>query len=249
MIDPNRYRIRGYEEYRERAKDSTLSLNEKCATADAFRSGYNEQILGDIIDKMPAFGKPGVSLCDIGAGCSELAQLIVERTSRNRQSLTVIDSPEMMELLPDDPHLTKVEGPFPQCLGDGGRPLGPFDAILCYGVVGAVFEEANLFAFVDAAAALLADHGQLLLGDIPNASMRKRFMASPAGAEYHKIYYAHLPRPEIVFNTPTPGEIDDGVILGLVARLRGAGFNAFVMPQAAGLPMANRREDILITRC
>lgn len=42
--------------------------------------------------------------------------------------------------------------------------------------------------------------------------------------------------------------IDDAVVLSLVSRSRAAGFNAFVVPQAANLPMANRREDILILR-
>jgi hypothetical protein len=45
-----------------------------------------------------------------------------------------------------------------------------------------------------------------------------------------------------------PGQLDDGVILGLIARMRNAGFNAFVLPQRADLPMATRREDILIVR-
>lgn len=45
-----------------------------------------------------------------------------------------------------------------------------------------------------------------------------------------------------------PGEIDDGVILGLFARMRGAGLSAFVVPQAPDLPTGNRREDILIVR-
>jgi hypothetical protein len=249
MIEPAKYRIGGYEDFRERAQDNSLTLNEKCGFAEEFRAGYERQILCDISGKLTLLQKPGARICDIGAGCSELSHLIIETTGRNGQSLTVIDCLEMLHLLPPRPHLIKIEGPFPDCLRANGPAIGPFDAILAYSVAGFAFEEGNLFAFVDAAAALLADQGQLLLGDIANASMRKRFMASPAGAEYHKLYYAHLPQPEVVFDAPSPGEIDDGVILSLVARLRGAGFNAFVMPQAAGLPMANRREDILITKC
>jgi len=45
-----------------------------------------------------------------------------------------------------------------------------------------------------------------------------------------------------------PAQIDDGVILGLIARMRAAGLHAFVLPQGPGLPMATRREDILIMR-
>lgn len=249
MIEPKKYRVKGYEEFRKRAIDDSLSLNEKCGIAEEFRSGYEPQILDDIRSKLTRLKEPGARICDIGAGCSELSRLIIEASGRDGQSLTAIDCPEMLELLPSAPHLSKIEGPFPDCLGAGGRVIGPFDAILAYGVASVVYEEGNLFAFVDAAVQLLAEHGQLLLGDIPNASMRKRFMASAAGKLYHREYYAHLPEPQVVFNKLEPGQIDDGVILGLIARMRGAGLNAFVVPEAPGLPMANRREDILITKC
>jgi hypothetical protein len=52
----------------------------------------------------------------------------------------------------------------------------------------------------------------------------------------------------IIFNSLESGQIDDGVILGLVARMRAAGLHAFVLPQGPDLPMATRREDILIMR-
>ena len=249
MIDPKKYRVKSYTDFQQRAKDNSLSLNEKCGIAEEFRAGYEPQILADICSKLTLLSKPGARICDIGAGCTPLSRMIIERTERNGQSLTVIDSPEMLELLPSSAHLRKVAGPFPECLAAGGVGIGPFDAILAYGVASVVFEEANLFAFVDAAVQLLAEPGQLLLGDIPNASMRKRFMASAAGKRYHKQVYAHLPEPEVVFNALEPGQIDDGVVLGLIARMRSAGFNAFVVPEAPGLPMANRREDILITKC
>jgi len=37
-------------------------------------------------------------------------------------------------------------------------------------------------------------------------------------------------------------------VLAVLAHARAAGMHAFVVPQASGLPMANRREDILIGR-
>jgi hypothetical protein len=43
-------------------------------------------------------------------------------------------------------------------------------------------------------------------------------------------------------------QIDDAVVFALVQRARAAGFDAYVLPQDASLPMANRREDILIVR-
>jgi cyclopropane fatty-acyl-phospholipid synthase-like methyltransferase len=187
-------------------------------------------------------------MLDIGPGCGELALHIVDATDREGQLLTVIDSPEMLSQLPERTHLTKLEGPFPACLQTLARPLGPFDAILVYSVAHHVFLEASLFGFVDAAVQLLGDQGRLLVGDIPNATMRKRFMASPAGKAYHAAHYAHLPEPKTQMNTLDPGEIDDGVVLGLLARMRAAGLHAFAVPQPPELPMANRREDILIVR-
>lgn len=248
MLDPELYKVHGYAAFRERARDSSLSLNEKCGFAEVFRSGQSPDILADIYSKLTLLANPSARICDIGAGCSELSQHIVAMTAKKRQLLTVIDSPEMLALLPSSPHLTKIEGPFPDCISAGGEAVGPFDAILAYSVANIVFEESNLLVFVDAAVQLLAARGQLLLGDIPNASMRKRFMASAAGKAYHKVHYSHLPEPNVAFNTLSPGEIDDGVILGVVVRMRMAGFHAFVVPQAPDLPMATRREDILIIR-
>jgi hypothetical protein len=236
-----------YDEFRERAKNDAFSLNEKCGFPEAFRSDQSAVIFADICSKLTVLANPGVKLLDVGAGCTDLAHYIIGATGRHGQSLTVIDSPEMLSLLPDRSHLTKIEGPFPDCT-QKIAPFGPFDAILAYDVVQTVFRDNNLFAFVDSAVELLKEQGQFLIGDIPNATMRKRFMVSASGKVYHESHYPDLPEPSIVFNSLEPGQIDDGVILGLVARMRAAGLHAFVLPQGSDLPMATRREDILITR-
>ena len=54
--------------------------------------------------------------------------------------------------------------------------------------------------------------------------------------------------PEVNFNVLEPGQIDDAVILSIIMRCREAGFNAYWLRQADDLPMANRREDILIRK-
>ena len=43
-------------------------------------------------------------------------------------------------------------------------------------------------------------------------------------------------------------KIDDAILLSLLARARGAGCDAYLVPQSSDLPMANRREDILIRK-
>jgi hypothetical protein len=95
---------------------------------------------------------------------------------------------------------------------------------------------------------LLAPGGRCLVGDIPNISRRKRFFASEAGVRFHKAFMATEEAPQVEFNQLEPGQLDDAVLTGLLMRARAAGFDAWIVPQAPSLPMANRREDILVER-
>jgi len=49
-------------------------------------------------------------------------------------------------------------------------------------------------------------------------------------------------------DAPAPGKIDDAVLADLIARAQACGCDAYLLPQGAGLPMANRRDDLLIVR-
>lgn len=42
--------------------------------------------------------------------------------------------------------------------------------------------------------------------------------------------------------------MDDSIVLAIVARLRRFGCEAYLVPQNDNLPMANRREDILVVK-
>lgn len=88
----------------------------------------------------------------------------------------------------------------------------------------------------------------MLLGDIPNISKRKRFFASENGIDFHKKFMnTNLP-PEVKFYSIESHEMDDSIIFCILSRARSQGFDAYVLPQSDELPMANRREDILIAR-
>ena len=101
---------------------------------------------------------------------------------------------------------------------------------------------------MDAALAMLAPGGRLLLGDIPNSSMRRRFLSSAAGAAFHRKYTGKDEDPQIAQFPAEQKTMDDSVIFGMLARARAAGFDAYVLPQSPNLPMANRREDLLFAR-
>jgi hypothetical protein len=149
---------------------------------------------------------------------------------------------------PDGPGLRKVAGRFPETPELLEHYAGQCDAVLAYSVLQYAFAEASAVAFADAALTLLAPGGRLLLGDVPNASMRRRFLTSDAGRAHHREYTGRDEDPPVRWPALPLGEIDDAVVLALVSRARDAGFHAWVLPQAAGLPMANRREDLLFSR-
>jgi len=101
---------------------------------------------------------------------------------------------------------------------------------------------------LDASLALLAPGGQFLIGDIPNISKRKRFFSSETGRRFHQSFMNTTDIPEVIFNQIEHDQIDDAVVMALLQRARAQGFDAYVLPQPSTLPMANRREDILIVR-
>jgi hypothetical protein len=150
--------------------------------------------------------------------------------------------------LPDEPHVRKLAGRFPDNfhLLEGWK--GATDVIIAYSVIQYVFAEGKLWDFVDQCLLLLAEGGEMLYGDIPNAAMRARFFSSGAGVRSHQEYTGTSESPDDTLTRAQPGQIDDDVVLALLSRARAQGFHAWVVPQGAALPMWNRREDILIRR-
>jgi hypothetical protein len=106
----------------------------------------------------------------------------------------------------------------------------------------------NVFAFIDKACELLSDDGEMLIGDIPNVSKRKRFFSSQSGIECHKKFTGRDELPKVDFMVVEDKKIDDAVIFAILQRYRNFGFDTYLLPQGQKLPIATRREDILITK-
>jgi 2-polyprenyl-3-methyl-5-hydroxy-6-metoxy-1,4-benzoquinol methylase len=247
--DARRFSGLRYDDFRRMALDETLSPAERVGFPDGYRSGREEAILEDVAGKLTALGDRGRVVADIGCGASGLPRLLRERCRRQGHTLLLVDAPEMLAHHEDGPDVVKIAGRFPaETAGALEEWRERVDAVLAYSVLQVVHGEGNPVDFVDACCELLAPGGRLLIGDLPNATMRRRFLASPAGAEHHRAYTGRDEPPPVAFNTPSRGEVDDALVLGLAARARAAGFHAWVTPQDAGLPMANRREDLLVAR-
>jgi hypothetical protein len=237
-----------YADFARMAGDARLSKYEKIGFPDSYRAGYEEAIFADIRSKLPRLGERGMTVLDIGPGCSDVAAMLIGLCAEQGHQFHLVDSPEMLSQLPDCGGIRKHPGKFPQCRDELAEMRGQVQVILCYSVFHYVFVEASAFEFVDVMLELLSPGGEALIGDIPNISKRRRFFRSAAGAAFHRSFTGTETLPAVEYDVPVPGSIDDAVVAAMVARARAGGADAYVLPQPATLPMANRREDILIRK-
>jgi hypothetical protein len=237
-----------YDGFRRLATDPSLSRYQKIGFPDAYRQGSEALIFEDILAKVPPLLSTNACVLDIGPGCSDLPRMLIDHTSHHDQHLHLVDSAEMLALLPDAPNTTKTPARFPDCPFLLETLDGNVDALIVYSVLQYAFAAGELHRFFEAALATLAPGGHALFGDIPNASRRARFLRSAAGREFHRNFSGRDEDPPAHLLHAMPGQIDDAVVLSLLRRARDAGFDAFVMPQRSSLPMANRREDVLVVR-
>ncbi len=237
-----------YDSFRAMASDPTLSPHERSGFPDTYREGAEAAILEDIEAKLPALGQQGAIVVDIGCGANPLAFAIRDLCARREHDLVLIDSPEVLAHHPPASRMHVIPGRFPDVPELLGRWASKCDAVIAYSVVQYAFVDASVFSFLDAVLQLLRPRGRALLADLPNASMRRRFLASDSGREHHRSYSGTDADPPVHWPTLPLGELDDAVTLALLARARDAGFHGWVVPQPPTLPMANRREDILFER-
>lgn len=248
MSSKNRFTNIGFEDFRRLATDESLSKNERIGFPDSYREGYEHAIFSDIRQKLTNLEQESRRVVDIGPGCSDLPKMLINLCCERNHKLTLIDSSEMLDLLSCEPFVDKVDALYPNCPDLIAEFQGAVDVILCYSVLHYILIDTAFFRFLDVSLSLLAPGGQMLIGDIPNISKRKRFFASETGVRFHQKFMQTSGKPEVQFNKIEHDQIDDAIVFALLQRARASGFDAYVLPQNPLLPMANRREDILIVR-
>jgi len=238
-----------FDRFRELANADGLSKYERIGFPDSYRQGLEKLIFEDILAKAPRLsGARSLKVLDIGPGCSDLPAYLADYCQAQGHTLFQADSTEMLSLTPERAGVVKIAGFFPETAEEIKAKSGGVDVIVCYSVFHYVFAEANVWQFLDAVLELLNDAGQALIGDIPNISKRKRFFASANGVRFHQEFMRTDEVPEVHFNCPEPGRIDDALLLALVMRSQASGCDAYLVPQVEGLPFANRRDDLLIRK-
>lgn len=246
--DYKRFENLTFADFRQMAKDGSLSCYEKIGFPDSYRKGKEEAIFQDIVEKLPSLRARNKVVLDIGPGCSGLPLMLIDLCQRNEHTLILVDSEEMLSQLPDAPFIEKIAGYYPLCEGLFEKYREKVDVILTYSVLQYIFAEASVWDFLARSLELMSPAGEMLIGDIPNISKRKRFFESERGIKFHQEFTGTQEMPAVVFNQSERPSIDDALVLSLLSRARNEGFDAYLLPQREDLPMANRREDILIRR-
>lgn len=244
------FMVESFDGFKSLAKRSDLSKFEKIGFPNEYREGFETAIRDDIASKLLLGSKLEQNILDIGSGCGELPGLISELAQKYGHKLTLLDSLEMHSNLSPEilAKTTQINGRFPDCIDNLSFQGSQYDAIICYSVIQYAFRESSIFEFLDAMLLLLKPNGRILIGDLPNFSMRKRFLDSESGKLFHRNHFGDLNEEPVKWNSLERGRIDDAVLLALLARARSAGFHSYLVPQDTNLPLSNRREDILIVR-
>lgn len=149
----------------------------------------------------------------------------------------------MLDLLPTTPAIKKIPAQFPN------DPIfdqlkESFDYVLSYSVIQSVPDYSH---FIHHASLLLKNQGRMLIGDIPNAEKKKRFLESQQGRIFHQKWSNSKEIPYIS-QEEINRSINDQKIIDLLKEYRSNGFEAYLLEQDANLPLAHTREDILIVR-
>ncbi len=246
----DKFKNLSFDDFKDLADDDSLSMYQKIGFPDEYRKGKEELIYNDIITKLELNNdKQGKIIIDIGSGCSDVARLLITHAENNDHELILIDHKEMLDQLPDSKTVKKEYGYFPDGTPDVVNTYqNRADAIICYSIFHYIFYNTCSFKFLDVALSLLKPGGKMLIADLPNISKRRRFFNTDTGIAFHKEFTKTDTLPPSDHLIPAAAQIDDGVIFGIMQRYRNFGFETYLLPQHSALPMANRREDLLICK-
>lgn len=237
-----------YDDFRRMAIDKTLSRHEKVGFPNSYRESKEKHIFNDVLRKLPLLQTENKTVIEIGPGCSHLPVMLIELCEARHHELIFVDSAEMLAQLPDKPFVRKIDGFYPRCESLFQEYRERIDVFLSYSVFQMIFIESNIWDAFDRSLELLSAGGEMLIGDIPNVSKRKRFFNTARGVRFHQEFTGTKEIPQVSFNNIERGKIDDAVVIALLTRGRNQGFDTYLLPQNDELPMANRREDILVRR-
>jgi SAM-dependent methyltransferase len=238
-----------FDSFKKRANDPALSKWEKIGFPDSYRKDREFDIFLDIDNKLN-LSAGGLKVLDLGCGCSDLVNILVAHSVENNNFLDLVDSAEMLDnierdIIKNDHRIKLIPGRFPEELSSFiENGIEKYDSIIVYSVIQYVFLESSIFSFIHHCLRLLKPGGKLLIGDIPNNSVRNRFLNSSEGVKFAK----NAETSTVIIQHDDFERIDDSIVISILLRFRAFNCETYLLPQNLSLPFSNRREDILIIK-
>lgn len=219
------------------------------------RSLFNENvedIVADVVRKLEI--TPESTVLEVGCGVG----LLLTPLARLAARAVGVDHSQCIEKYkgfgtPENVELIAGRWPFVEI-------TETFDCIVVYSVMSCLKDQDEAAQFIEKCLSCLKPNGRLLLADIPNVDMARRFQASELAEkvtqQYRALKLAHenneTQAQTSIFSQArqsmgAPGSyLNDDFALALVKDMRSRGCEAFILPQPRSLPFSYSREDILI---
>ncbi len=209
-------------------------------------------ILLDIIEKLII--KPDDTCLDIGCGVGN----ILIPLSFLVKKITGIDHNLVIEKLKtrftDSNDIEVISGNFIDL-----DLKNTYTKIIVYSVLHCLEDENEVIKFIDKTISLLSPGGNILFGDIPNESKKKRFLSTAYGSNFLKEWSKILHKYEETHHSEILNlqkleddnklvKFNDEFVIKIVSFLRNKGYHAYIIPQSPGLPFYHTREDILVEK-
>jgi trans-aconitate methyltransferase len=232
-----------YENYGAGAQRSNPTV---VAGRYTFQGEAERLIVGDVVTKLDL--RPDDDLLEIGCGAGNILIPLAFRC----RSATGIDHPALLGRLsqrfPGPPGITLLSGNFLDI-----QPEASYSKILMYAMLHYLSSIDEALEFIRKGASLLRPRGRMLLGDLPNADHKRRFLATGVGQTVDREWTvrrstaaASEAESSLDADPRLVGSFDDASIVDIVRAMRAAGFEAYVLEQRSELPFGCTREDVLI---
>ena len=231
-------------------KHGELALKTKNYTLNAGRYSFQKKsetkIYQDILKKLQLIE---TDTC-LDIGCNVGANLIP--LSKKVKHITGIDNLNIINILKSrlkNKNTSLISGNFLTYNFEK-----KYNKIILYSVLHALKNKNQAYLAINKALKLLKPKGKILIGDIPNISLKKRFSNSKFGKnfinkwnkKYKKTYEDDVAHKILAESMSCSPLIDDKFIIDLLKYLRKKDLNAYILPQTKDLPFSHTREDIVI---
>jgi cyclopropane fatty-acyl-phospholipid synthase-like methyltransferase len=225
-----------------------VANNTQCDTLMAGRYSVQKEderrIVPDLFIKLNI--KSSDNLLEIGCGTGNLLIPL----SFSVDKVVGLDNNSAIQKLLNRTNASNLKGVAGNFLTYDINSLGKFKKILIYSVLHCLVDKETVYSFIDRALSLLEQDGVLLLGDIPNISLKNNFLKSNTGKKFSNQWQKRMEGDKVTkyFESSFNSYIfDDKNIFNIMQHIKAKGYKVYLLPQPSDLPFGHTREDIVVS--